>query len=89
MELASESLAAIPRICIICNTEISAKDVKTVRMAVGDCRKELEEGLLRLTWNIGHFPHLVKVHGGADTDWEGTAEVLNQTEAFRELLEGW
>ncbi len=24
-----------------------------------------------------------------DTDWEGTAEVLNQTEVFRELLEAW
>ena len=24
-----------------------------------------------------------------DNDWESTAEVLNQTEAFRELLGGW
>ncbi len=24
-----------------------------------------------------------------DTDWEGTAEVLNQTEAIRELIAGW
>ncbi len=24
-----------------------------------------------------------------DTDWEGAAEVLNQTEAFRELAGGW
>lgn len=24
-----------------------------------------------------------------DTDWEGTAEVLNQSEAFRELSGGW
>jgi hypothetical protein len=24
-----------------------------------------------------------------DTDWDGTAEVLNQTEAFRALLGGW
>jgi hypothetical protein len=24
-----------------------------------------------------------------DSDWEGTAEVLNQTEAFSELLGGW
>jgi SNF2 family DNA or RNA helicase len=24
-----------------------------------------------------------------DTDWDGTAEVLNQTEAFRQLLGGW
>ena len=24
-----------------------------------------------------------------DTDWEGTAEVLNQSEAFRELVGGW
>lgn len=24
-----------------------------------------------------------------DADWEATAEVLNQTEAYRELLDGW
>lgn len=64
LELASESLADIPRIRIVCNTEVSAEDVKTVRMATGSRRKELEEGLLRLAWNAGHFPHLVEVHGG-------------------------
>ena len=63
LELASESLADIPRIRIVCNTEVSAEDVKTVRMATGARRKELEEGLLRLAWNAGHFPHLVDVHG--------------------------
>ena len=56
-------LASIPRIRIVCNTEVSAEDVKTVRMATGARRKELEEGLLRLAWNAGHFPHLVDVHG--------------------------
>jgi superfamily II DNA or RNA helicase len=65
LELASESLAHIPHIRIVCNTEVSAEDVKTVRMATGARRKELEEGLLRLAWNAGHFPHLVEVHGGA------------------------
>ena len=63
LELASESLASIPRIRIVCNTEVSAEDEKTVRMATGARRKELEEGLLRLAWNAGHFPHLVDVHG--------------------------
>jgi phosphatidylserine/phosphatidylglycerophosphate/cardiolipin synthase-like enzyme len=63
LELASESLASIPRIRIVCNTEVSAEDVKTVRMATGARRKELEEGLLRLAWNADHFPHLVDVHG--------------------------
>jgi phosphatidylserine/phosphatidylglycerophosphate/cardiolipin synthase-like enzyme len=63
LELASESLADIPRIRIVCNTEVSAEDVKTVRMATGARRKELEDGLLRLAWNAGHFPHLVEVHG--------------------------
>jgi superfamily II DNA or RNA helicase len=64
LELASVSLANIPRIRIVCNTEVSAEDVKTVRMATGARRKELEEVLLRLAWNAGHFPHLVEVHGG-------------------------
>jgi hypothetical protein len=63
LELASESLAGIPRIRIVCNTEVTADDVKTVRMAVGARRKELEEGLLRLAWNAGRFTHLVEVHG--------------------------
>jgi superfamily II DNA or RNA helicase len=63
LELASESLADIPRIRIVCNTEVSAEDVKTVRMASGARRKELEESLLRLAWNAGNFPHLVDVHG--------------------------
>ncbi|MDR5794500.1 phospholipase D-like domain-containing protein [Caballeronia sp. LZ008] len=63
LELANESLASVPRIRIVCNTEVSADDVKTVRMATGARRKELEEGLLRLAWNAGHFPHVVEVHG--------------------------
>lgn len=63
LELANESLADIPRIRIVCNTEVSAEDVKTVRMASGARRKELEESLLRLAWNAGNFPHLVDVHG--------------------------
>ncbi len=33
LELARDSLADIPRIRIVCNTEVSAEDVKTVRMA--------------------------------------------------------
>lgn len=64
LELANETLTAIPRIRIVCNTEVSAEDVKTVRMATGPRRKELEGELLRLAWNAGHFPHLVEVHGG-------------------------
>jgi superfamily II DNA or RNA helicase len=63
LELAAEELAGIPKIRIICNTEVSAEDVKTVRMATGSRRKELEESLLRLAWSSGQFTHLVDVHG--------------------------
>ena len=35
LELASDDLARIPRIRIVCNTEVAAEDVKTVRMATG------------------------------------------------------
>ena len=63
LELVSESPADISRIRIVCNTAVSAENVKTVRMATGARRKELAEGLLRLAWNAGHFPHLVDVHG--------------------------
>lgn len=44
LELASESLAGIPRIHIVCNAEVSAEDVKTVRMTTGAHRKGREEG---------------------------------------------
>ncbi|MFM8445617.1 MAG: hypothetical protein ACKN9W_20040 [Methylococcus sp.] len=49
----------IPSIHIVCNTEVSADDVKTVRMATGARHKELEDSLLRLAWNAGNFLHLV------------------------------
>lgn len=68
LELATEEFAKIPRVRIVCNTEVSADDVKTVRMATGSRRKELEESLLRLVWNSGHFAHLVDVHGHAAQD---------------------
>ena len=32
---------------------------------------------------------LKKTTESLDTDWQGTAEVLNQSEAFRELVGGW
>jgi hypothetical protein len=63
LELANESLAHIPRIRIVCNTEVNSDDVQAVRMAAGRRRRELEEGLLRLAWNEGRFTHLVEVHG--------------------------
>ncbi len=63
LELANAELGDIPQVRIICNTEVSAEDVKTVRMATGGRRKELEESLLRLAWNAGQFTHLVDVHG--------------------------
>ncbi|MBK5939332.1 hypothetical protein CCR96_08700 [Halochromatium roseum] len=63
LELASECLADIPRIRILCNTEVSAQDVRTVRQAVGTRRAELEDSLLRLAWNAGQFTHLIEVHG--------------------------
>lgn len=63
LELAATELTAIPQVRIVCNTEVSSADVKTVRMATGSRRRELEDGLLRLAWNAGQFPHLVDVHG--------------------------
>jgi hypothetical protein len=65
LEIASEELAAIPEVRILCNTEVNPDDVKTVRMAAGGRRKELEESLLRLVWNAGHLTRLVDVHGSA------------------------
>ena len=65
LELASEELATIPEVRIVCNTDVNADDVRTVRMATGNRRKELEESLLRLVWNAGHFTYLVDVHGAA------------------------
>ena len=75
LELAATELADIPQVRIICNTEVSAEDVKTVRMATGGRRKELEEGLLRLAWNAGQFTHLVDVHGG---EAQGRLRILHE-----------
>lgn len=74
LELAATELADIPQVRIVCNTEVSADDVKTVRMATGGRRKELEESLLRLAWNAGQFTHLVDVHG---TEAQGRLKVLH------------
>lgn len=63
LELASEELAAIPEVRIVCNTDVNAEDVKIVRMATGARRGELEGNLLRIVWNDGDFPHIVDVHG--------------------------
>jgi len=75
LELAATELADISQVRIICNTEVSAEDVKTVRMATGGRRKELEEGLLRLAWNAGQFTHLVDVHGG---EAQGRLRILHE-----------
>ena len=72
LELAGEELAAIPEVRIICNTEVSAEDVRTVRMATGPRRKKLEETTESLS-----------------SDWEETADVLNQAAVMREFIEGW
>ena len=63
LELAALELTDIPVVRIVCNTEVNAADVKTVRMAAGGRRRELEESLLRLAWNAGNFLHLVDVYG--------------------------
>lgn len=63
LELANEELAAIPRVRIVCNSDVNPDDVRTVRMAVGARRKDLESELLRLVWNRAHFTHLVDLHG--------------------------
>ena len=65
LELASEELADIPKVQIVCNTEVNPDDVITVRSATGSRRAELEENLLRLAWNSGQFTRLVDVHGDA------------------------
>lgn len=75
LELAATEFADIPLVRIVCNTEVSAEDVKTVRMATGGRRKELEESLLRLAWNAGQFNHLVDVHG---TEAQGRLKVLHE-----------
>lgn len=63
LELANDELAAIPRVRIVCNTDVNPDDLRTVRMATGGRRKELENELLRVVWNSGQFPHLVDVYG--------------------------
>ncbi len=63
LELANDELAAIPRVRIVCNTDINPDDLRTVRMATGSRRGELEDELLRMVWNDGHFSHVVDVHG--------------------------
>jgi superfamily II DNA or RNA helicase len=63
LDLASEELAAIPQVRIVCNTDVNPDDLRTVRMATGVRRKELENELLRVVWNGGHFAHTVDVHG--------------------------
>ncbi len=75
LELAATELADITQVRIVCNTEVSADDVKTVRMASGGRRKELEETLLRLAWNAGQFTHLVDVHGSGA---QGRLKVLHE-----------
>src|SRR5208283_3822403 len=62
LELANEELAAIGQIRIVCNTDVNLDDLRTVRMATGGRRKELENELLRVAWNSGHFAHVVDVH---------------------------
>jgi len=63
LDLASEELAAIPEVRIVCNTDVNPEDVRVVRMATGPRRAELEGSLLRTVWNGGNFPHVVDVHG--------------------------
>ena len=63
LELANEELAAIPRLRIVCNTDVNLDDLRTVRMATGRRRMELQNELLRVVWNSGNFSHLVDVHG--------------------------
>ena len=48
LELANDEMAAIPRVRIVCNTDVNPDDVRTVRMATGGRRKELENELLRV-----------------------------------------
>ncbi len=63
LDLANDELAAIPRVRTVCNAEVNPDDLRTVRMATAGRRKELENELLRIMWNSGHFTHVVDVHG--------------------------
>lgn len=63
LDLANEELAAIPQVRIVCNTQVNPDDLRTVRMATGSRRADLENELLRVVWNAGHFTHVVDVHG--------------------------
>lgn len=63
LELACEELSAITQVRIVCNTEVNPEDLRTVRMATGARRQDLENELLRMVWNRGQFSHVVDVHG--------------------------
>jgi hypothetical protein len=63
LDVAADELQQVRQVRIVCNTDVSAEDVQTVRMATGSRRKELEAELLRLIWNQAGFPRLVDVHG--------------------------
>jgi hypothetical protein len=63
LALAAEELKAIPKVRIVCNTEVNPADVHAVRQATGSRQKELQDALLRMIWNDGNFPHLVDVYG--------------------------
>ena len=63
LALAAEELKAIPKVRIVCNTDVNPADVHAVRQATGPRQRELQDALLRMIWNAGNFPHLVDVYG--------------------------
>lgn len=63
LALAAEEFKAIPKVRIVCNTDVNPADVHAVRQAVGPRQEELQDAMLRMIWNSGNFPHVVDVYG--------------------------
>ena len=63
LALAAEEFKAIPKVRIVCNTDVNPADVHAVRQAAGPRQKELQDAMLRMVWNNGNFPHMVDVYG--------------------------
>jgi len=63
LALAAEEFKAIPKVRIVCNTDVNPADVHAVRQATGPRQEELQDAMLRMIWNSGNFPHVVDVYG--------------------------
>ncbi len=48
LELAAEEFKAIPKVRIVCNTDVNPADVHAVRQATGPRQGELQDAMLRM-----------------------------------------